>query len=287
MPTGSGPVPPPPPAEPPEGVTGQLSRLTSLLDNGSEVLTPALPKNLVDRGGQVEAAGAAAVPESTQPASAVVEHMQQRLLPVFLGKEGHRLPSLMRSFTSVSVLRMNIKERAGQGLDSVGNAEQLEGASLCLLAAYDEDPRARALLRESTPDFINALARLRFLKDNYSILLGACEIVRGAVVAQEHEVNDFVRDGMLRLGSLEDLSPRMRNLLQPARAFVSGPAQKGQETKHDRDKAFKAGYDKARAEEALRVASGAAKANFAPGAPAAAEPAPAPPAEPVNRRRTR
>lgn len=290
MPAGPGPIPGPipPQAEPPEGVTGQLSRLTYLLDNGSELLTPPLPPKLVDRGGQVEAAGAATVPEPTQPASVIVEQMQQRLLPVFVGKEGHRLSTLMRSFTSVSFLRMNIKERAGQGKDkdSVGNAEQLEGSALCLLAAFDEDPRARALLREETPAFINALARLRFLKDNHSILLGACETVRGAVVEQEHLVNEFVRDGMMRLGSLEGLSPRMRNLLQPARAFVSGPALKGQETKHDRDKAFQAGVDKARAEEAIRLAASKSAVEGAKPTFAASPPA-EPTAKPVSRRRPR
>ena len=60
---------------------------------------------------------------------------ETRLPPVLLGKEGHRLPRLMRSFLSTCLLRMDAKEGAGKGLDSVGNNEQMEDAVLGLMAA--------------------------------------------------------------------------------------------------------------------------------------------------------
>lgn len=284
-----------PEADTPDGVSGQSSRLTKLVNGGSDVLTPPLPTKLVDRGGRFEAASAAADPTPTQAASVVVEKLQQQLPPVLLGKEGHRLPRLMRSFLSTCLLRMDAKEGAGKGLDSVGNNEQMEDAVLGLMAAHAGDERIHVLFPDDTQDHVNALARLRFLNENVTVLETAAEVARGALVAQQHVVNAFIRDAMGRVGNLEALSPRLRNLLLPARTFVSGPAQKGHETRLDREKAYNAGFAKAQAEAVGRSPTGADAAKpptLVINATPVVEPAPAaptPPAAPdaASRRRNR
>lgn len=277
----------PPPNNPDpslSGRTGILSRIGALIREGGAVVA-ALPTLMVLRGGVLQPVGAAAKPEATQTPSAVVEYLQQLLKSVLVATEAWRAPELVRYFLSALLLRMRVGENEGKGLDTIGNAHLLEPAVMALVQAYEEEPRARSLLPETTPELLKDLAELRFREEVLRELLGPSAALEGGVNVVQHRLNTFLRANLPHLQALAAQSPRLSEVLKPAQSFVSGPALKGQETRKVKGQAFEDGRAQGRAEaEAAALkrtpAGGPAATVLTVNTPAAG-PTPAPSVEPT------
>lgn len=273
------------PDPPLSGRTGILSRIGALIREGGAVVA-ALPTLMVLRGGVLRPVGAAAQPEATQTPNAVVEYLQQLLKSVLVAAEAWRAPELVRYFLSALLLRMRIGENEGKGLDAVGNAHLLEPAVMSLVLAYEEDPRARALLPETTPDLLKDLAEMRFREEVLRELVGPSAALQGGVNVVQQRLNTFLRENLPHLQSLAAQSPRLFEVLKPAQSFVSGPALKGQETRKVKDQAFEDGRAQGRAEAeaeaARRPQGGGPAATVLNVNTPAAGPTPAPSAEPAE-----
>lgn len=287
----------PDPVSPPlSGRSGLLANLADLARASFQ--NRSLPALIVSRSGAFLAAGAAAVAEATFTPSAVVESLQKLVKGVLLSAEGYRAPELLREVCSAVFLRLEIKERSkDEKLDAVGNAPMLEGAALALLQAYNEDPRARAVLPASTMDLLKDLAELQLRDEVLKALRGPCEVMEGAVHETQHRVSSFIRTNLPLALAVAERSPLLLAVLAPAQAFVSGPALRGQETRKVTEKAHEEGRAIGRAEGAAEAKAEALKTTaHASGPtvnlnPVVASPPAAPvdpdPATPSRRSRTR
>lgn len=297
MPTDNSPPGNPPPDSNPDnpnaglnGRTGLMARIGDLIRAGTGVIG-ALPVLMVLRSGVLRSVGQADKPEPTQTPSTLVETLQALIKAVLVTSEGHRMPELLRLLLSALLLRLRISESIGQDLDAVGNAHQLEPAALAIVQAYVEEPRARALLPDTTPDILKDLAELQFRSELLEELRGPTALLEGGVYEVQHRVNQFIRQHVVSLAPLAAQIPRLRGVLAPAQGFVSGPAFKGQETQKVKAKAREEGRAEGRAEaeaEARRqppAAGGAAAVVNLQTAPAVTPPAD-PPATPAPPRTT-
>lgn len=297
MPDNSPPNNPPPPPNNPNaelsGRTGLLARIGDLIRAGTGVIG-ALPVLMVLRSGVLQPASVAGKPEETQTPGTLVEYLQALLKGVLVASEGHRLPELLRLLLSAVLLRLRISE-SGPKLDAVGNAHLIEPAVLAIVQAYNEEPRVRALLPDTTTEILKDVAELRFREEVLKELRSPATQVEGGVREVQHRLDQFIRQHVTNLGPLAGQIPRLCDVLSPAQSFVSGPAFKGQETQKATAKAREEGRAEGRAEAEARrqppVSGGGATVVNLQTAPAVTPPADAPaaPAQPpaANRRAKR
>lgn len=276
-----------------EGMSDLLAQLARQVSEGKGAFAHALPDKMVWRGGVLLPADPAAQPEPSKPRSAVLEEIATLYREVFVEGKSQRLPLLLRCSLGVCQLSLNQPEDVGLGLSHVGNSAALEPGALSLALAYEQDPRARAVLPPNlSQNVMNTLAALRYFQELRDTADGFAEFMDRVLAVQQHKALDLVRDGVSRVGSLITHSPGLDTTLAPAQHVITAAAEKAQDTKRSNKAAhaegrrigIAEGRAAARAEEAARQtqATGANITVSASGPPAAAPVIvnPAPAAEP-------